>query len=666
MKKLLLLFSLTLFCHSLVRAQDKTDSLTNAYKKNKQDTTLVQLLNTKAIERELQKNTDSGFLHTRQALALSRRIHYERGEAQSMMEIAGFLNEKGDLPGSLKVTFEVLPMAGRLNDDEVVAECYNILGLTYSTLKDGPKALAYYHKGLAVAMHSKLGSRTIVENNNLSREFLDMNQLDSAQWYNEKAYALALKKSVHENIGFLIRNFGIIQFKKGNFARSLTFFKKSAAEKQTLLNHYLQGEDYRRMAEAYRSLNDLDSCIVCAKIAYEQARLEHNPNQVMQVTSLLTDVFKAKNDYKQAYEYQQAMLMAQDSLFSQQKTLQVQNLTYSEQERQDALKAATIAYQNKVRLYTLIGILAVVVLILVILWFNNSNKKKANRLLQERNDQIEKQRQVVENTLSELRATQTQLIQSEKMASLGELTAGIAHEIQNPLNFVNNFSEVNKEMLEELKAESKKPIADRDGQLETELIDGLIANEEKISHHGKRADFIVKGMLQHSRTSTGEKQLTNINILADEFLKLSYHGLRAKDKSFNADLVTHFDKSLPKVNIAQQDIGRVLLNLFNNAFYAVNQKQKTARAEYKPEVTVSTSTEKNNLIIKVKDNGNGIPDAIKDKIMQPFFTTKPTGEGTGLGLSLSYDIVVKGHGGTLDINSNEGEGSVFTVYLPIS
>jgi signal transduction histidine kinase len=264
-------------------------------------------------------------------------------------------------------------------------------------------------------------------------------------------------------------------------------------------------------------------------------------------------------------------------------------------------------------------------------------------------------------SIAELKATQTQLIQSEKMASLGELTAGIAHEIQNPLNFVNNFSEVNKEMVEELEQELKK------GNIEEALsiAADIKGNEEKINHHGKRADFIVKGMLQHSRTGTGEKQPTNINILADEFLRLSYHGLRAKDKNFNAELITRFDENLPKVNIVQQDIGRVLLNLFNNAFYAVNQKQKTAGIDYKPEVTVSTTINKNNLIISVKDNGNGIPDAIKDKIMQPFFTTKPTGEGTGLGLSLSYDIVVKGHGGSITVDTKEGEGSEFTIHLPI-
>jgi len=266
-----------------------------------------------------------------------------------------------------------------------------------------------------------------------------------------------------------------------------------------------------------------------------------------------------------------------------------------------------------------------------------------------------------EDTLKELQAAQTQLIQSEKMASLGELTAGIAHEIQNPLNFVNNFSEVNVELIDEMQEEIEK------GDLEEvkAIANDIKENQQKISQHGKRADFIVKGMLQHSRASTGERQPTNINLLADEFLKLSYHGLRAKDKNFNAELITNFDETLPKVNVVQQDIGRVLLNLFTNAFYAVNQKAKTAGSDYKPEVSVTTSADNDTVNIYVKDNGVGMSDNIKDKIMQPFFTTKPTGEGTGLGLSLSYDIVVKGHGGSIIVNSEEGEFTEFTVALPL-
>ncbi len=287
------------------------------------------------------------------------------------------------------------------------------------------------------------------------------------------------------------------------------------------------------------------------------------------------------------------------------------------------------------------------------------------QILLSQNETLEKQ--VAERTaelnqsFNNLKAAQTQLIQSEKMASLGELTAGIAHEIQNPLNFVNNFSEVSIELLEELKEDVQT--GNKDDVIA--IADDLTQNLQKINHHGKRADFIVKGMLEHSRTSTAERRPTNINILADEFLKLSYHGLRAKDKNFNAEMITNFSPDLPKANVAAQDIGRVLLNLFNNAFYAVNQKQKNAGPEYKPIVKVTTFAPRSGgWGVKVADNGNGIPDAIKDKIMQPFFTTKPTGEGTGLGLSLSYDIIVKGHGGSITVDTKEGEFTEFTVILP--
>ncbi|MEO8414938.1 MAG: ATP-binding protein, partial [Ginsengibacter sp.] len=260
---------------------------------------------------------------------------------------------------------------------------------------------------------------------------------------------------------------------------------------------------------------------------------------------------------------------------------------------------------------------------------------------------------------TQLKKTQSQLIQSEKMASLGELTAGIAHEIQNPLNFVNNFSEVNKELLNELNEGIEKGNYEDVKTIAKDITD----NEEKINHHGKRADAIVKGMLQHSRQTKGVKELTDINALADEYLRLSYHGMRAKDKTFNAELKTDFDNSIGKLNIIPQDIGRVLLNLYNNAFYAVNDKKKSADESYQPTVSVQTKKINDEIVIRVKDNGNGIPQKIVDKIFQPFFTTKPTGEGTGLGLSLSYDIV-KAHGGEIKVESKENEGTQFIILLP--
>jgi signal transduction histidine kinase/ligand-binding sensor domain-containing protein len=266
----------------------------------------------------------------------------------------------------------------------------------------------------------------------------------------------------------------------------------------------------------------------------------------------------------------------------------------------------------------------------------------------------------IEQAYNELKATQSQLIHSEKMASLGELTAGIAHEIQNPLNFVNNFSEVSQELL----AEMEEEIEHGNYKNVNSITADVKQNLEKILHHGKRADAIVKGMLQHSRTSTGVKELTDINILAEEYLRLSYHGLRAKDKSFNANFNIEMDESVPKINVIPQDIGRVLLNLINNAFYAVSNRNVTG-IEYKPTVIVSTKKTGNSVEISVKDNGTGIPQNVLDKIFQPFFTTKPTGEGTGLGLSMSYDIITKGHGGTLEVKTREGEGTEFIIVLPL-
>jgi signal transduction histidine kinase len=265
----------------------------------------------------------------------------------------------------------------------------------------------------------------------------------------------------------------------------------------------------------------------------------------------------------------------------------------------------------------------------------------------------------LQSALNKLKLTQEQLIQSEKMASLGELTAGIAHEIQNPLNFVNNFSEVNKELLVEMKEEIDMKNMDEVKVIAKDVID----NEEKILHHGKRADAIVKGMLQHSRLSTGKKEATDINALCEEYLRLSYHGLRAKDKAFNAKFETDLDKTIEKINVVPQEIGRVILNLINNAFYAVSEKRRQQNGNYEPTVSVSTKKENEHISISVRDNGNGIPQKVIDKIFQPFFTTKPTGQGTGLGLSLSYDII-KAHGGEIKMESREGEGAKFIIQLP--
>ncbi len=379
---------------------------------------------------------------------------------------------------------------------------------------------------------------------------------------------------------------------------------------------------------------------------------------VLRDYKLLAELYEKTGDDVKAKEIYKSFISLQDSILADQSKFRTISFETEQLINDNEISIAQLEGQNKIASLTrnfIIGLAALLLLLVAGIYYRFHAKKKAN--------------QVLEKTLTELKSTQSQLIQSEKMASLGELTAGIAHEIQNPLNFVNNFSEVNKELLVEMKDElDKGNIADA-----KVIANDIIDNEEKIIHHGKRADAIVKGMLQHSSSGSGKKEPTNINALADEYLRLAYHGLRAKDKSFNATMKTDFDESIGNINIIPQDIGRVILNLITNAFYVVDEKKKASVEKssfenltslYEPTVSVGTKKDGNKVLVFVKDNGNGIPQKILDKIFQPFFTTKPAGQGTGLGLSLSYDIV-KAHGGELKVETKEGEGTEFIILLPL-
>jgi signal transduction histidine kinase len=370
---------------------------------------------------------------------------------------------------------------------------------------------------------------------------------------------------------------------------------------------------------------------------------------------MLSEIYDGKNA-DSTVKYLKIYLKTNEVINSTRVTQQLQVMAFEEEQRKMELEQTRKEAQARLKIYFLIAGLLLVSIFGLLMFRNNRQKHKINTKL--------------ENTLANLQATQKQLVQSEKMASLGELTAGIAHEIQNPLNFVNNFSEVNGELVDELQQELKAGNID-----DAMAISNYIKeNEQKINHHGKRADAIVKGMLQHSRTSTGQKEPTDINALCDEYLRLAYHGLKARDNSFEASFHFEPDNTLPKVNVVPQDMGRVLLNLINNAFQAVSERKKSEGENYVPEVIVSTKpflppvgglsgAGGSWVAISVSDNGPGIPDSIKEKIFQPFFTTKPTGQGTGLGLSLSYDIV-KAHGGALKVETKEGEGSAFVISLP--
>ena len=415
---------------------------------------------------------------------------------------------------------------------------------------------------------------------------------------------------------------------------------------------------YNDIALFYKKYDQPDSSIQYAlKALDESAKISYDRAKVLSL-DILSEMYESKDPVK-ALNYYKLANDVRSNLFGA-GNVQILREMVANQEKKAEEKAALQkqSRNNLLQSLLLFGLLSVLI-IAYILFRNNKSKIKANKTLH-------RQKIEIENTLDQLKSTQSQLIQSEKMASLGELTAGIAHEIQNPLNFVNNFSEVNAELIKEIQDVRRKTQDERDEELENELLQDIAQNQEKVHHHGKRADAIVKGMLQHSRTSSGQKEPTDINALADEYLRLAYHGLRAKDKSFNATMKTDFDKTIGNINVVQQDIGRVVLNLINNAFYAVNERLRQSQPDsgYEPTVTVSTKNLGDKIEISVKDNGNGIPESIKEKIFQPFFTTKPTGQGTGLGLSLSYDIV-KAHGGKLTVETIIGKGSKFIISFPL-
>jgi two-component system, NtrC family, sensor kinase len=475
---------------------------------------------------------------------------------------------------------------------------------------------------------------------------------------------------------YVFQNMGSIDEKKGDleFNHSaknvfIGFYKRALYNYENALVSSQHGTDSSLLAEAFNNLGGIRIKLKDFEAARSNLMIslslgKGSKSNLKSVYGSLASLDSIQGNYKQAYEHYKMYILFRDSLVNEESTKRsLQSKMQYEFDKKEAVAKAeqdkkdAEAKRVKNLQYFAIGGLAVVVLAVLLIasvqWRHNTQKKKANAILQQ-------QKEKVESTLSELKATQTQLIQSEKMASLGELTAGIAHEIQNPLNFVNNFSEVNKELIDEASHANE---AGNSGEVK-ELLSNLRDNEEKINHHGKRADAIVKGMLQHSRQTSGTKEPTDINALADEYLRLSYHGLRAKDKSFNATLKPEYDETIGNIPIIPQDIGRVLLNLYNNAFYAVSVKKKQQPEGFEPTISVNTKKLNRKVEIRVKDNGNGIPHNIVDKIFQPFFTTKPTGQGTGLGLSLAYDIV-KAHGGELKVETKEGEGAEFIIELPL-
>ena len=649
------------------------DSLKVVVNQTKNDTIKMNTLGY-ISEYYTESNRDLSLLYVEQALVISKKLNLPYSIANSLLGKA-YIFQK-NLPFSFKLVNEAIVIINDKKNEKnayidktyefsnephkyvlsLLGGAYHLMGNLYSGSGNKEKAIAYYKEEIKIyeLLKSKWG--LVNSNMNIGYIYLELGKLDSAQFYLNKALVNSNLSGYKTYQGYILTSIGRIYFKRKNMETAKNYYWKSIRVNKEQNNLSSEGSTNIALAELYENLHQADSMMVYAKSAFRILKNLKEAKGISASTALVSKAHQLKGNIDSAFVYLTISKKVGDSLNKDrsEKLTQFQNINFDEQLRLEKVAKENIANKNKIRMTALFVGLGLLSLLAFAFYRNTRQKQKANVILQ-------KQKQEIENTLAQLKSTQSQLIQSEKMASLGELTAGIAHEIQNPLNFVNNFSEVSVELMDEMEAEIEK------GDLEEAktIANDIKQNLEKINYHGKRADGIVKGMLQHSRAGNNAKEPANINALADEYLRLAYHGLRAKDKSFNAELETHFDTNLPKINVIPQDVGRVLLNLFTNAFYATHQKQKIAKGEYKPLVSVTTALKNDIVEITVKDNGIGIPDAIKDKIMQPFFTTKPTGEGTGLGLSLSYDIVVKSHGGTINIDSKENEFTIFTIQLPI-
>ena len=648
------LLSLIFFCGLMlhVRGQGPVfDSLRNLLNKAPQDTNRVEMLaayaNLNAFTR-----ADTGLIIAKEALDLARQLHFERGEIDALNARGEAYHLQGNYVASLKDQFEALSISRRIKNAASEAKTLGVIAIVYNELGEPRQALQYLLP--ANKIYQSLPGRFdgCFELSNTGDAYDMLKMRDSALYYQREAYKHFPDITGPHLKSFVSRHIGNVYLELGQYDSALKFYRQSSMYASLTNDKINLSMNQKNTADLYEALHEYDSSLLYARQAFTSANSIPVRLQVLQASKLLAILFRKSGKLDSALFYFDISSSMKDSLYGPEKFRQLQLLMLDQQKNEQLEREQQEAFRNKIKYYALLTGMAVFLLLAFILMRNNRQKQKANNLLKD-------QKSKIESTLTELKSAQAQLIQSEKMASLGELTAGIAHEIQNPLNFVNNFSELNTELIDE----ADKAIEDGRPTEAKVLLSNLRDNQVKINHHGRRADAIVKGMLLHSRESKGQKEFIDINNFVEEYLRLSYQGLRAKDNTLHVSLHTDFDSSIGKMNIIPQDLGRVLLNLYNNAFYAVSERKKQDPEGYGPTVSVNTRKMQDKIEIHVNDNGNGISQKVLDKIFQPFFTTKPAGQGTGLGLSLSYDII-KAHGGEIKVISSAGEGAEFIIELP--
>ncbi len=674
--KVLFLFS---FVFIKARSQQShVDSLHVALQTAPNDTIRMDLLSTLGFYYQ-DKNIDSSQLFLAQSVSLAQKLALKINEA-GILSGQIYALSWTNYPKALELSLRALKIAEDPTSEKNVwglpaghtphierlialANIYFAMAQLYGNTGNIEKQRLSLLKTIELSEIVRDSTTNMIAYLNLGNIYLLQHALDSALFFEEKALSLnRISDNDKTSLGWTYGTIGAIYLEKEDYRLSGNAYLKGLQFMEEQNNLAGVGSLCLSLSKYYKTVNKPDSSLFYSYKALETYKTFRDSGGIADAYTSLSSVFEKQKKTDSAFAYLKSGTAWHESLNSAERKnlIAYQNAILEEQIRLKNLEEEEIQTRAKIKMYSMLAGIAVCLIIAFLLYRNIQNRKKANALLEKQKEEIAGQKDNLEKTLTELRSAQAQLIQSEKMASLGELTAGIAHEIQNPLNFVNNFSDVNRELLEELKEEAGKGnmIAVR------VIANDLINNEEKINHHGKRADSIVKGMLEHSRQTKSVRELTDLNALCDEYLKLSYHGLRAKDKTFNTDFKTDFDENVGEAAIVRQDMGRCLLNIYNNAFYAVNEKLKLADKNYKPLVFLQTRKVNDKIEIRIEDNGSGVPQNIISKIFQPFFTTKPAGQGTGLGLSLAYDIITKEHNGTLTVESQQGKGSVFIIQLP--
>lgn len=668
-KNHLLLFILFAVNITVAQAQVQSiaDSLEAVYKKTPEaDTARFELL--KELSFHEIKDLKKGLGYATELVSLSEKKRNKNYLRMGYFLKGTKLRLMGNLQEALAAYFTSAQMASDMNDTNAEGESYGAIADTYSVGNNHFTAIAYYNK--AIGILRKAGNEVSLASalSNAGDEFLNTKKYDSALLYFEEAKVIFDKANYSSGIAYSLGNIGMANAGIG---------RKTLAEKNMndAIGLLTQLQDYypicvylNSIAEIYEGNGDNGTALQYTARSLQLATAYGLKEQAADASYKLSTLYEKTGQYKQALHYHQQYIAYRDSINNISTVQKMADLRTDFEVSQKQAEVNRLSEQKKSerKLTISLGIISVLaIIILGILFKYYRNKQHAVQVLQMQKQQTEEQKAKAENALEVLQVTQKQLVQSAKMVSLGELTAGIAHEIQNPLNFVNNFSELSIDLLDELKDATVQQLPASKKADAEEIMKVLTDNLKKINDHGKRADSIVKGMLQHSQASTGNKEMADINNLADEYLRLSYQGHRAKDKSFTAAVNTHFDSSLGRIEIVPQDIGRLLLNIYNNAFYSLHKKKQFSSHSFDPMITVSTKKKGNSVQITVTDNGTGMPAGITDKIFQPFFTTKPTGQGTGLGLSLGYDIV-KAHGGEIRVETKEGEFATFIIDLPVA